>query len=142
MERPNVFIIALNKEAIKPSKNKGELNSLVIYTPVDFWLRPLNSVTIETGMKVVPPDGYVATLKATPRLARECNTEVSNSTVSKSKEMRVILRNHGSEFKEIKRGEAIAHLYVQKVEKAKVRIINQIEEDPPKTIIKCDQDGE
>lgn len=98
----------------------------------DAVLRPGNRALIKTGVSIALPDGYVALVHPRSGLALKHGITVLNTpgTVDSGYrgEIGVILYNAGLDLFEVKRGDRIAQLVIQKFETAEFELVDVLNE--------------
>lgn len=98
----------------------------------DVLLRPGNRGLIKTGVSIALPDGYVALVHPRSGLALKHGLTVLNSpgTIDSGYrgEIGVILYNAGDINYEVRKGERIAQLVIQKFETAEFEIVDVLDE--------------
>jgi dUTP pyrophosphatase len=89
----------------------------------DFELSPGESKLVSTGISLVIPDGFVGLVHPRSGLAAKFQVTVLNApgTIDSGYrgEVKVILINHGSEPRKFARGDRIAQLVIQQVERVR-----------------------
>jgi dUTP pyrophosphatase len=90
------------------------------HTNLPIWIKPGETKLVSTGLRVAIPEGYEIQVRPRSGLALSKSITVLNSpgTVDcdYSDEIGIIIINHGKENFEIKRGDRIAQLVLNKVE--------------------------
>ena len=123
MSGVEVLITRLDPDLPLPSYAKGGDAGADIVSRIDFTIAPGERALIPTGVAIALPDGYVALVHPRSGLAIKHGITMVNSpgTVDAGYrgELQVILINHDkSESVSFKRGDRIAQLVIQKVERA------------------------
>lgn len=118
-----VLITRLDPDLPLPKYAKGGDAGADIYSRIDFTLAPGERALIPTGIAIALPDGYVALVHPRSGLAIKHGITMVNApgTVDAGfrGELQCILINHdASEAVSFKRGDRIAQLVFQKVERA------------------------
>ena len=118
-----VLIKRLDPELPLPRYSKGGDAGADIVSRIDFTIAPGERALIPTGIAIALPDGYVALVHPRSGLAIKHGITMVNSpgTVDAGYrgELQIILINHDkSESVSFKRGDRIAQLVIQKVERA------------------------
>ncbi|NDE71587.1 MAG: dUTP diphosphatase [Actinobacteria bacterium] len=118
-----VLITRLDDELPLPSYAKPGDAGVDLFARIDATLKPGERMLIPTGISIALPDGYVALVHPRSGLALKHGISMVNApgTVDAAYrgELQVILINHDqSESFQIKRGDRIAQLLIQRVEKA------------------------
>jgi len=123
MNSVEVLITRLDPELPLPRYAKGGDAGADIVSRVDITLAPGERALVPTGIAIALPDGYVALVHPRSGLAIKHGVTMVNApgTVDAGYrgELQVILINHDkSESVSFKRGDRIAQLVIQKVERA------------------------
>ncbi|MEY2814268.1 MAG: hypothetical protein RIS05_16 [Actinomycetota bacterium] len=123
MSGVEVLITRLDPELPLPRYAKGGDAGADIVSRIDFTIAPGERALIPTGIAIALPDGYVALVHPRSGLAIKHGITMVNSpgTVDAGYrgELQIILINHDkSESVSFKRGDRIAQLVIQKVERA------------------------
>ena len=118
-----VLITRLDPELPLPRYAKGGDAGADIVSRIDITLAPGERALVPTGIAIALPDGYVALVHPRSGLAIKHGVTMVNApgTVDAGYrgELQVILINHDkSESVSFKRGDRIAQLVIQKVERA------------------------
>ena len=123
MAHVQVLIKRLDSSVPLPSYAKGGDAGADLTTRIDFTLAPGERQLVPTGIAIALPDGYVALVHPRSGLAIKAGITLVNApgTVDAGYrgEISCILINHDrSESISFKRGDRIAQLVIQKVERA------------------------
>lgn len=123
MSGVEVLITRLDPDLPLPRYAKGGDAGADIVSRLDFTIAPGERALIPTGIAIALPDGYVALVHPRSGLAIKHGITMVNSpgTVDAGYrgELQIILINHDkSESVSFKRGDRIAQLVIQKVERA------------------------
>ena len=123
MSSVQVLITRLDPELPLPRYAKGGDAGADIVSRVDITLAPGERALVPTGIAIALPDGYVALVHPRSGLAIKHGVTMVNApgTVDAGYrgELQIILINHDkSESVSFKRGDRIAQLVIQKVERA------------------------
>lgn len=123
MSSVQVLITRLDPELPLPRYAKGGDAGADIVSRIDITLAPGERALVPTGIAIALPDGYVALVHPRSGLAIKHGVTMVNSpgTVDAGYrgELQIILINHdNSEAVSFKRGDRIAQLVIQKVERA------------------------
>ena len=123
MSSVEVLITRLDPELPLPRYAKGGDAGADIVSRIDITLAPGERALVPTGIAIALPDGYVALVHPRSGLAIKQGVTMVNApgTVDAGYrgELQVILINHDkSESVSFKRGDRIAQLVIQKVERA------------------------
>ena len=123
MSSVQVLITRLDPDLPLPSYAKGGDAGADIVSRIDITLAPGERALVPTGIAIALPDGYVALVHPRSGLAIKHGVTMVNApgTVDAGYrgELQIILINHDkSESVSFKRGDRIAQLVIQKVERA------------------------
>lgn len=123
MSNLQVLITRLDPNLPLPMYAKGGDAGAYIYSRIDFTLAPGERALIPTGIAIALPDGYVALVHPRSGLAIKHGVTMVNApgTIDAAYrgELQCILINHDPEASvTFKRGDRIAQLVFQKVERA------------------------
>lgn len=129
----NVLIKRLDPELPIPSYSKDGDAGADIVTAIDFTLEPGERRLVPTGMAIAMPNGYVCLVHPRSGLAIKHGVSIVNTpgTVDAGYrgELQVILINTDpKEAVSFKRGDRIAQLVFQKVERAIFEEVSQLPE--------------
>ena len=118
-----VLITRLDPDLALPSYAKGGDAGADIVSRIDITLEPGERALVPTGISIALPDGYVALAHPRSGLAIKHGVTMVNSpgTIDAGYrgELQIILINHDPrESVTFKRGDRIAQLVIQKVERA------------------------
>lgn len=123
MSSVRVLITRLDRDLPLPRYAKGGDAGADIVSRIDITLAPGERALVPTGIAIALPDGYVALVHPRSGLAIKHGVTMVNApgTVDAGYrgELQIILINHDkSESVSFKRGDRIAQLVIQKVERA------------------------
>ena len=123
MSSMQVLITRLDPELPLPKYAKGGDAGADIVSRIDITLAPGERALVPTGIAIALPDGYVALVHPRSGLAIKHGVTMVNSpgTVDAGYrgELQIILINHDrTEAVSFKRGDRIAQLVIQRVERA------------------------
>jgi dUTP pyrophosphatase len=127
----DVLISKLNRDALIPTYAKQGDAGADLYSIEETILAPGQRALVKTGIAIALPEGYVGLVHPRSGLALKNGISVVNTpgTIDSGYrgEIGVVLINHDlSESFTIKKGDRIAQLVIQKVEKAKFNIVEQL----------------
>jgi len=122
MSRLKVLIKRLDLSVPLPSYAKGGDAGADLTTTLDVTLAPGERTLVPTGLSIALPDGYVALVHPRSGLAIKHGITLVNTpgTIDAGYrgEIACILINHGTESVNFQKGDRIAQLVIQKVERA------------------------
>ena len=131
MSSVQVLITRLDPELPLPRYAKGGDAGADIVSRIDISLAPGERALVPTGIAIALPDGYVALVHPRSGLAIKHGVTMVNApgTVDAGYrgELQIILINHDkSESVSFKRGDRIAQLVIQKVERAEFVEVHEL----------------
>ena len=131
MSSVQVLITRLDPELPLPRYAKGGDAGADIVSRIDITLAPGERALVPTGIAIALPDGYVALVHPRSGLAIKHGVTMVNApgTVDAGYrgELQIILINHDrSESVSFKRGDRIAQLVIQKVERAEFVEVHEL----------------
>ena len=123
----------LDKEMTPPAYAYEGDAGCDLYSRVDKTLKPGERAMIPTGVAIAIPDGYAGFVQPRSGLAAKHGVSIVNTPgLIDSKyrgEVCVILVNHDPQTDfQINRGDRIAQLVIQRVEHAKFRLVDELDE--------------
>jgi len=126
-----VLIKRLDPSVPMPSYAKGGDAGADIATRIDFTLKAVERMLVPTGISIALPKGYVALVHPRSGLAIKYGISMVNTpgTVDAGfrGELQVILINHDlTESVSFKKGDRIAQLVIQQVERAEFLEVTQL----------------
>ena len=131
MSSVQVLITRLDPELPLPRYAKGGDAGADIVSRIDITLAPGERALVPTGIAIALPDGYVALVHPRSGLAIKHGVTMVNApgTVDAGfrGELQIILINHDkTESVSFKRGDRIAQLVIQKVERAEFVEVHEL----------------
>jgi len=131
MSSVQVLITRLDPELPLPRYAKGGDAGADIVSRIDITLEPGERALVPTGIAIALPDGYVALVHPRSGLAIKHGVTMVNApgTVDAGYrgELQIILINHDrNESVSFKRGDRIAQLVIQKVERAEFVEVHEL----------------
>ncbi|MEO8480248.1 MAG: dUTP diphosphatase [Gemmatimonadota bacterium] len=115
-----------------PSRATGGAAGMDVVAAVDRTIEPGARVLVPTGLAVAVPEGYELQLRPRSGLALKHGITLPNTPATIDAdyrgELQVILINLGSEVFEVRRGERIAQMLVQRVEPVQFREVDVLPE--------------
>ncbi len=131
MSKLQVLVTRLDKSIPTPSYAKGGDAGADLSTAIDFTILPGERKLIPTGISIALPDGYAAFVHPRSGLAIKYGVSMVNTpgTIDAGYrgELKVILINHDlTESATFKKGDRIAQLVIQRVEKAEFVEVTQL----------------
>ncbi len=130
-------------DAIIPSKDLVENAGLDLCIIEDADIMPLNKALLKTGISMSMPQGYVGQIWARSKLASKKGVQVLAGIVDSNYrgEIMVSLLNSGDEVLELKKGDKVAQLVVQRhYSDAIINVVDELDEtDRGKTGVNCNE---
>ena len=128
-EKVKIKIKKLNPNAIIPKYSHVGDAGMDLFSVEDFILKPKHRVLIKTGLSIELPKGYVALVWDKSGIALK-GIKTMGGVIEHTYrgEYKIILVNLSSENYEIKKGQKIAQLLIQKIETAEVEEVNELSE--------------
>lgn len=115
-----------------PSRATSGAAGMDVVAAVDRTIEPGARVLVPTGLAVAVPEGYELQLRPRSGLALKQGITLPNTPATIDAdyrgELQVILINLGSEVFEVRRGERIAQMLVQRVEPVRFREVEELPE--------------
>ena len=129
--RPEKLRVRLDEGAYLPQRAHGTDGGLDLRTPVDAYVRAGGSTVIDTGVHIQLPPGTVGMLKSKSGLNVKDGI-VSDGVIDEgyTGSITVKLYNHGTEAKQLSRGDKITQLVVLPVLYVKVEQVEEIKGGP------------
>jgi dUTP pyrophosphatase len=131
MSQLKVLVTRIDKSMPTPSYAKGGDAGADLSTAIDFTIAPGERKLIPTGISIALPDGYAAFVHPRSGLAIKYGVSMVNTpgTIDAGYrgELQVILINHDlTQSASFKKGDRIAQLVFQKVERAEFVEVTQL----------------
>jgi dUTP pyrophosphatase len=131
MSQLKVLVTRIDKSMPTPSYAKGGDAGADLSTAIDFTIAPGERKLIPTGISIALPDGYAAFVHPRSGLAIKFGISMVNTpgTIDAGYrgELQVILINHDlTQSASFKKGDRIAQLVIQKVERAEFVEVTQL----------------
>jgi dUTP pyrophosphatase len=131
MSQLKVLVTRIDKSMPTPSYAKGGDAGADLSTAIDFTIAPGERKLIPTGISIALPDGYAAFVHPRSGLAIKYGVSMVNTpgTIDAGYrgELQVILINHDlTQSASFKKGDRIAQLVIQKVERAEFVEVTQL----------------
>ncbi len=131
MSKLQVLVTRLDKSMPTPSYAKGGDAGADLSTAIDFTIAPGERKLIPTGISIALPDGYAAFVHPRSGLAIKYGVSMVNTpgTIDAGYrgELQVILINHDlTQSASFKKGDRIAQLVIQRVERAEFVEVTQL----------------
>ncbi len=125
-----IKIQKINSEAIVPNYAiKGDAG-LDFYSVEDVILKPMERKAIKTGVKIEIPEGYVGLIWDKSGLALNDGVKTMAGVVDSvyRGEVKTVLINLSNQDFEIKKGQKIAQMLIQKIEHPEIEIVEFLSE--------------
>ena len=128
-----ILVTKLDNEAVIPTYAKPGDAGADLYSISDLVLAPGERALVRTGLAIALPNGYVGLVHPRSGLGLKNGISVVNTpgTIDAGYrgEIGVVLINHDlHESFQVKKGDRIAQLVIQKVENADFKLVNQLPE--------------
>lgn len=127
-----VAIQKLRPHAVMPDYAHPEDAGVDLYAAEDRTLKPGERSLVPTGIAAAIPDGYEGQVRPKSGLALRHGLSIVNTpgTVDAGYrgEIGVLLINLGQETVQVRRGQKIAQMVFTKVERAKLEVVNRLDE--------------
>lgn len=121
--------VKLDERAIKPTRGHATDAGMDLYTPEMLIIRPGASVTVDTGVHIEIPRGYVGMIKSKSGL--NVNQNILSEGVidcGYTGSIRAKLYNHGKDIVIINPGEKITQLVILPIITPLLEIVDELEE--------------
>ena len=128
-----ILVTKLDKDAVIPTYAKPGDAGADLYAISELVLTPGERALVKTGIAIALPNGYVGLVHPRSGLGLKNGISVVNTpgTIDAGYrgEIGVVLINHDlHESFQVKKGDRIAQLVIQKVENAQFKVVNQLPE--------------
>ena len=141
MSAPNqldILVTKLDNDAVIPTYAKPGDAGADLYSISDLVLSPGERALVKTGIAIALPNGYVGLVHPRSGLGLKNGISVVNTpgTIDAGYrgEIGVVLINHDlHESFQVKKGDRIAQLVIQKVENAQFKMVDQLPESERST---------
>ena len=122
----NKVKIALDPNAIEPTRAHDTDAGIDLYTPYQFTIFSNESKVIDTGVHIEVPEGYVAIVKAKSGLSVKSDIEIGAGVIDcgYSGSVAVHLYNFGSVRKKFDKGNKIAQLLIVPIETPSLEVVS------------------
>jgi len=123
-----IEIKILNNNATAPLKAYSTDAGWDLYTPIDFTLKENQWRLIKLGIAITVPENTYGRIAPRSGLAHKYAINILGGVIDReyTKEVGVIIINHGEQYKEFKKGDRIAQLIITKIEPCNVKIVNEL----------------
>ena len=123
-------ILKIDSEAIIPTYANHDDAGLDLYSAENFVLKPGERRAIETGVKMEIPEGYVGLVWDKSGLAVNDGIKTMAGVIDSGYrgEIKIVLINLGEKNFEIKKGQKIAQMLIQKIEHPEIEIVEFLSE--------------
>ena len=125
-----IKILKINSEAIIPNYANKNDAGLDLYSAEDFVLKPGERRAFKTGVKMEIPEGYVGLVWDKSGLAVNDGIKTMAGVIDSGYrgEIKIVLINLGEKNFEIKKGQKIAQMLIQKIEHPEIEIVEFLSE--------------
>jgi dUTP pyrophosphatase len=121
-------ILKLDKNMPPPSYAKQGDAGLDLYSAENFILKPGQRKAVETGIRIEIPEGYVGLIWDKSGLALNSGIKTMAGVIDSGYrgEIKIVLVNLSDQNFEIKKGQKITQMLVQKVEHSEIEIVESL----------------
>ncbi len=125
-----VKVKRLRESAVLPSYAHAGDAGMDIYSDENFVLGPNMRHTFSTGISMAFPEGYVALVWDKSGLASKKGVTVLGGVIDAGYrgEYKVVLYNTTEDDFEVRKGDKLAQILLQKIERGEVREVSELEE--------------
>ena len=119
--------IKLDPGAIMPVRAHEADAGLDLFTPSSFWLHPGEHKSIDTGVHVAIPAGYVGLITSKSGLMAKGITSRGTIDSGYTGSIRAVLYNHGSDGYAFREGEKITQLVILPCLTPEIELVDEME---------------
>ena len=134
MDFTELQFVKMSPRAVVPTKATKYSIGLDLHSPNNYLIHPKKQVLIPTQIKLGIPPGYYGRIASKSHLAIQNQVHVGAGVIDPDYTVKVLLINNSKHYYQVKEGEPIAQLIL---EKASMPILKQIKELP--TTERCDR---
>ena len=129
MDFVELQFVKMSPEAVVPTRATKYSIGLYLYSPANYLIHPKKQVLIPTQIKLGIPPGYCGRIASKSCLAIQDQIHVGAGVIDPdyTGEIKVLLINNSKHYYQVKKGEPIAQLIL---EKASMPILKQVRELP------------
>ena len=129
MDFAELQFVKMSPKAVVPTKATKYSMGLDLHSPDNYLIHPKKQVLIPTQIKLGIPPGYYGRIASKSRLAIQNQVHVGAGVIDPdyTGEIKVLLINNSKHYYQVKEGEPMAQLIL---EKASMPILKQIKELP------------
>ncbi len=126
----NIRVKKLHPDAIMPSFAHSGDAGMDLYSVEDFVLKPGERRSVATGIAIALPDGYVSLVWDKSGLSHKFGVKTLGGVIDSGYrgEYLIGLVNLGQELFEVKKGQKIAQLLIQRVERPDIEEVAELDE--------------
>jgi dUTP pyrophosphatase len=128
--KPTIKFKKIVPEAVIPEYQTKGAAGMDLVSMIDIYLRPGDRALIKTGIAVELPQGYEGQVRSRSGLSLKQGLVVLNSPGTIDEDYRgeigVIIHNVDFECHQIKKGDKIAQLVINKVEKFPIEVVTEL----------------
>ena len=123
-----IKIQKIDSEAIIPNYANKDDAGLDFYSVEDVALKPMERKAIRTGVKMEIPEGYVGLVWDKSGLAVNNGIKTMAGVVDSGYrgEIKIVLINLSNQDFEIKKGQKIAQMLIQKIEHPEIEVVEEL----------------
>lgn len=128
-EKMKIKIKKLHSDAIIPKYAHDGDAGMDLFSIEDLILKPKHRAIVRTGLSIEFPKGYVALMWDKSGIAKEGVTTLAGvGDAGYRGEYKIVLYNLSSKKYEIKKGQKIAQILIQKVESPEIEEVDELSE--------------
>lgn len=120
--------IKLEEYAIMPTRSHPTDAGMDLYSPINLWLHPGEHKTIDTGVHVQIPQGYVGLITSKSGLMLNGITSRGTIDCGYTGSIRAVLYNNGTEGYKIRRGHKITQMVIVPCIMPEIEVVYELEE--------------
>jgi dUTP pyrophosphatase len=125
----NLCVKRLTPDAIVPTRGSAHAVGYDLYSTDEVVVPPTHRVLIGTGIATVLPVGVYGRVAPRSGLAVKCGIQVGAGVIDPdyTGEVKVVLFNHGDKDFEVKKGDRVAQLILERCETPEVEEVGTVE---------------
>lgn len=125
-----LYVQKLTEDARVPTKNNPEDAGYDLYANENVKIEPMQQKSILTGIAVAIPPGCYGRVASRSGLSVKYNLEVGAGVIDRgySGEVKVVLRNFSELIYEVKKGDKIAQLILERYENCPLEVVADVKQ--------------
>lgn len=125
-----IKVVLTHSKAKAPIRSNAQAAGLDLHADISVDIPPGKSALVPCGFKMAIPDGYVGLIWARSKLAAKMGLQSGAGVVDSDYrgEVHVLLFNHSDKTQEIRVGDRIAQMLIQKVDLWEPEIVDSLED--------------